>query len=237
MITIKNLKKRFGKLTVLNDVDLKIERSRITAIVGPNSAGKSTLIKSILGLVKPDSGDIFVEENRLNGDWRYRKDIGYMPQIAQYPENLKVREILDMLKDLRQTSDALDESLIEAFGLESEMNKPFGALSGGTRQKVSAVIAFIFNPQILILDEPSAGLDPVSSLKLKQKILAKKQEGKTLILTTHLMAEVEAMAENIVLLMDGRVLFQGDAEALRKASGRYDLEEAIANLLEKEAAA
>jgi Cu-processing system ATP-binding protein len=231
MIKVEKLNKRFGKLQVLNDLDLEIGDGRITAILGPNGAGKTTLIKSILGLVKPDSGVIEVGGVRVNGDSSYRERIGYMPQIPRYPENLSVQEILHMIQDLRGRFDDLDDELIENFDLERQFEKPFRALSGGNRQRVSAAIAFMFRPDILFLDEPTAGLDPLASSMLKDKILREKQNGRTLILASHVMAEVEELADVVVYILDGSVYFEEPVGELLERTGEPTLERAMARMM------
>lgn len=233
MIEIHNLRKSFGKLVVLDQISVRLETGQVTAVVGPNGSGKTTLIKSILGLIKPDAGRIQVNEFELNGDWQYRRHIGYMPQIARFPENLKVRELLFMVKDLREKPYDLDEELFHAFGLAGELDKSLGTLSGGTRQKVSAVIAFLFRPDILILDEPTAGLDPASSSKLKDKIFRERERGRTIVLTSHIMSEIEEMAEHIVFLYDGRIYFNGAVEQLKADAGEFNLERAIGRMMEQ----
>jgi len=231
MIQITDLKKRFGKLEVLNGINLEIENGKIYAIVGPNASGKTTLIKSILGLVKPDSGIIEVDGEKLNGNCSYRNNLGYMPQIARFPENLKVREILRFVRDLRGNPEPTDNELIEIFKLEKEMDKALKNLSGGTRQKVSAVIAFLFNPQTLILDEPTAGLDPIASSALKNKILKECAQGKTFILTSHIMSEIEELSDRIIFLLDGTIYFQGSIEKFQSHTQEKNLERAIAALM------
>ena len=150
MISIVNLEKKFGDLEALKNINLEIEPGKVTAIIGPNGSGKTTLIKSILGLVKPEGGKIFVNNNLVNGDYSYKKDIGYMPQVARYPENLKVIEVINMIKDLRNSNVEIDNDLLEAFNLKVELNKPFRTLSGGTRQKVSAIIALIHDVLVVL---------------------------------------------------------------------------------------
>lgn len=231
MIEITGLKKKFGKLQVLKDVNLKIEKGSITAIVGPNGSGKTTLIKSMLGLVRIDQGEIVIDGYRLRGDCGYRREVGYLPQIARYPENLKVRELIEMLKDLRGAREGLDEELVEKLQIGREMEKPLGTLSGGTRQKVAAIIAFLFNPKLMILDEPTAALDPVSSSHLKDKIVADNSKGKTIILTSHNMNEIEELSERIVFLLEGRIYFQGLICDLKRESGEENLERAVAGLM------
>lgn len=236
MITIKNLYKNYGKLSVLSDVNLAIEPGVVTAILGPNGAGKTTLIKSVLGLVKPDAGVIKVGETTINGDASYRKWIGYMPQLARYPENLTVKEIIEMIRDIRQFKGTEDQSLIHEFSLDKEWNKPFKTLSGGNRQKVSAVLAFLFDPPVLFLDEPTAGLDPISSSKLKDKIHTAKESGKTIILTSHVLSEVQELADHVVYLLDGQIRFEEKVGTLLNQTGQLTLERAIATIIQGTAA-
>ncbi|MBJ6723913.1 ABC transporter ATP-binding protein [Geomesophilobacter sediminis] len=216
---------------MLEEVNLTIGKGTLTAIVGPNGSGKTTLIKSLLGLVHIDRGEITIDGRKVNGDCAYRKEIGYMPQIARYPENLKVRELLGMLKDLRGVREGLDEELVEQLEIGREMEKPLRTLSGGTRQKVGAVIAFLFNPKLMILDEPTAALDPVSSSRLKDKIVAENRKGKTVLLTSHNMNEIEELSEQIVFLLEGRIYFQGLIADLKRQSGEQNLERAVAALM------
>ena len=232
MISINDLNKTYGTLKVLDRINLAIEDGEAVGIVGPNGSGKTTLIKTILALVKPDNGDIYVNGTHLNGNWQYRSDIGYMQQIARYPENLTVAEVLEMVKDVREDSPELDTELIDTFRMQSEMNKRIYALSGGNRQKLSAVLAFMFNPSILILDEPTAGLDPRASSQLKDKIEREKANGKTLILTSHIMDEIDFLTDRIVFLLEGRIQFDGPKEQIIQQSGEEVLERAIAQLME-----
>jgi Cu-processing system ATP-binding protein len=232
-VRIERLVKRFGKLEVLKGIDLEIPPARITAIVGPNAAGKSTLIKSMIGLVKarPGDGRISVDGQTVDGDFRYRNRIGYMPQAAQFPPHLTGWEIIRLLKRLRGEPRETDEDLIEQFGLSSSLTRRVGTLSGGTRQKLNAVVAFLFRPRLLILDEPTAGLDPVASAILKDKVLRAPEMGTTVILTSHLLNEIEELAQHIVFLVEGRVAFQGSVERLKETTGVSRLERAIASLL------
>jgi Cu-processing system ATP-binding protein len=228
MIRIHELSKRYGRLQVLDNLSLEVERGQCTAILGPNGAGKTTLVKSILGLVRPESGRITVDGEVVGTDPEYRRGIGYMPQIARYPENLTGREIIRMIRDLRGNPDGIDETLVTELRMEAELDKPFRTLSGGNRQKVSAVLAFLFHPDLLFLDEPTAGLDPVASSVLKDRILAERDAGRTIVLTSHVMAEVEELADTVVYLLDGRIHFQESVRDLIGGSGEQTLERAIA---------
>jgi Cu-processing system ATP-binding protein len=231
MIEISHVTKRYGKLEVLRGVDLTVQPGRVTAIVGPNGAGKTTLIKMILGLARPDDGVLYVDGARVNGDCAYRARLGHMPQIARFPENLSAAELLAMLKDLRGAGARTDEELLERFALGDQLGKPLRTLSGGTRQKVNAAMAFLFDPAVLILDEPSAGLDPVSSSILKDKILADRARGKTFIVTSHIMSELEELSDDVAFLIDGRMRFAGPVRELKLATRQLTLERAIAHLM------
>ena len=233
MIQIQRLSKQFGSLQVLRGIDLEIPRGRVTSIVGPNGAGKTTLIKCLLGLTRPDAGQISVDGHLLNGDWMYRSNVGYMPQQAHFPENLSGREIIDMITDVRGCSEAPGAHLLSDLDLEPELDKPFSTLSGGTRQKISAVVAFLFHPDILILDEPTAGLDPLASSVLKDRILEERESGRTVVLTSHIMTEVEELSDRIVFILDGRVYFDGDVLLLKRETGQNRLERAMATLLSR----
>ncbi len=232
MIEVKNLFKSFGKNLVLNNINIKIDQSKITIIAGPNSSGKTTLIKSILGLVNIDKGDIFVNEENNRNSTIYREKIGYMPQIGRYPDNQSIRDVLDMIKDLRgiKQIDKEDE-LISIFGLEEHITKKMSTLSGGTRQKVSAVLALMFEPDILILDEPTTGLDPVSASKIKEIIIEEKNKGKTVIIISHIMSEVEELADKLIFLLDGEIKFQNTVIKILEQTNEKSLEKAIAKLI------
>ncbi len=236
-VVVTGLRKRFGRQEVLRGIDLTIVPGRVTAVVGPNAAGKTTLIKTMLGLVRADRGGgaVAVDGIPVNGSPSYRERIGYMPQAARFPEHLTGREVIRLLTDLRGRRTGLDEELIERFRLEPSLDKPIRTLSGGTRQKLNAVVACLFRPSLLILDEPTAGLDPVAAGILKDKVLRAPAEGVTVLLTSHIMSEVEELAQDLVFLIEGAIAFQGTVETLLAESGETRLERAIARRLEAEA--
>jgi Cu-processing system ATP-binding protein len=236
LIEVKGLEKRFGKLEVLKNISFNVEPGKITAIVGPNGSGKTTIIKSVLGLVKPNNGDILINSKSVLGEYLYRKDIGYMPQSASFPENLTVREVIKMICDLRNLNIEPNPKLIDALNLSPEMNKQIKNLSGGNKQKVSAVISLMFNPSIIILDEPTAGLDPVVSNNLKEIIIDERKNNKSIILTSHIMSEIEELADHIIFLIDGKIKFDGSVLSLLTYKGESKLEKAIANLMSEKSA-
>jgi len=182
MVQFRNISKRYGQLQVLKDVTVSIEAGRITAILGPNGSGKTTLLKCFLGLVHPDTGDILLADHRVNAHPEYRQRIGYMPQIAQFPEHLTVGEIIRMMKDIRSDVTQYDEEF--------------------------------------------------ASLILKEKIRKEKQQGKTIIFTSHILPEIAALADDVIFLLDGQLLFKEAKQVLIDRTGTKNLEEAIAEVLQ-----
>lgn len=232
-IDIKDLHKQFGKNQVLKGVDLTIDKGRIYAILGPNGSGKTTLIKSILGMVLPDKGLITVLDKPIKKQWKYRKQIDYLPQIANFPPNIKVKELIHMIKDLRNSPSA-EKELIDLFGLGPFLDKKLSTLSGGTKQKVNIVLTFMFDSPLLILDEPTTGLDPMALIRLKELILKEKSNGKTILITSHIMQFVEEMSDQIVYLLEGDIYFKGTIPELKKQTGQTSFEHAIATLTTSE---
>ena len=237
MIRITGLTKRFGALHVLRGLDLDIADGRATAIVGPNGAGKTTLLKTILGLTRGDGGTILVDGERVGDDPSYRTRLGYMPQIARFPENLSAAELIAMVRDLRGDDVAVDDDLIARFDLEDQLRKPLRTLSGGTRQKVNAVLAFLFRPELIVLDEPTAGLDPVSAGTLREKVAEVRDAGRTVIVTSHVLSELDALADDIAFLVDGRLRYAGSIHDLKLATRQLSLERAIAHVMAEDAVA
>lgn len=231
MIDIQNITKKFGKLAVLQDINLSFQKGQCIALIGPNGCGKTTLIKAILGMVLPDSGSITVNGKSILGEYLYRNNIGYMPQIGRYPDNMTIGQIIEMIKKVRNSNTALDEDLIHAFELEKMFDKQMRTLSGGTTQKVSAVLAFLFNPEVLILDEPTAGLDPLASEILKEKIIREKEKGKLILITSHLLSELDDLITEIIFMQEGKVHFHQKIEDLKASTQEAKISKAIAKIL------
>jgi len=221
----------------LQGLDLDVERGQVTAIIGPNASGKTTFNKILLGLVQADGGEVSIDGKRLDGGSAYRAHIGYMPQAARFPENLTAYDVFRMLADLRGAAAGRDEQLVDEFALGPVLKTPIRILSGGMRQRVNAALAFLFRPDLLLLDEPTAGLDPISSGTLKDKIRQEREAGRTFILTSHVLSELEELSDRIAFLLDGRVRFSGTQDELKSLTGESTLERAIANLMRQGAEA
>ncbi len=234
MIHVVDISKSFGKSSVLNGLTIDLNQGRSVALIGPNGSGKTTFIKCLLGLCIPDQGKITVAGLDIKGAWTYRNKIGYMPQIGRYPDNITVRHLIEMIQGIRNESkNNLDLELYEAFNILSFENKTMQSLSGGMRQKVSASIAFMFKPEILILDEPTAGLDPVASEILKEKVIREQQKGKLILITSHILSDLEEIATDIAFIHEGKLIFCKSADELKADTGTTQLSRSIAQIMQQ----
>ena len=231
MIKIEQLHKKFGALVALKDINLQLQSGECIALIGPNGCGKTTLIKSILGMVIPDSGKIIVQGEDIRHHERYRERIGYMPQIGRYPDNMRIGQIIEIIKEVRQSREATDETLFNQLILPDMLQKRMRTLSGGTTQKVSAGLAFLFNPDILILDEPTAGLDPLASEILKEKIIEAKQKGKLILITSHLLSELDDLISHVIFMQEGEIKFHRSIAELAEITGEDKISKSIAYIL------
>ena len=230
-VSLRGVTKRFGRRAVLDRLDATFPAGKITGLAGPNGAGKSTLIKVLLGLVTADEGEVRVLGHPLDGTPAYRARIGYMAQAPRFAEQLTGRELVRMVRELRGDVGPVDESLLDWFTGTPALDQRVSTLSGGTRQKLNAALAFLFRPDLLILDEPTAGLDPIASRKLKDRILEARSRGATVILSSHLASELEEMADHLVFIVEGHARFEGAPRTLIRATGHDDLERGLAALM------
>ncbi len=233
MISVTDLQKKFGALEVLKKIHVDFTSGNTYALIGPNGSGKTTLIKSILGMVVPDNGSIAVNGESIFGHWHYREAIGYMPQIGRYPDNMTIGQLFSMIMDLRKESTAIDQELVSAFGLDKILDKRMHTLSGGTRQKVSAALAFMFDPEIMILDEPTAGLDPIAVEIIKDKIVREMDKGKLFIITSHIMSDLDELSSHVVYLDNGKLIYSDTISALKDITGEIKLGKAIATVMKR----
>lgn len=233
VIEVKNLSKQFNKIPVLKNVNLTLNKGECIALIGPNACGKTTLIKSILGMVLPTQGEIFFQGKTIKQDNLYRNHIGYMPQIGKYPENMTINQVIEMIKDIRPWITTYDEDLITQFQLQAMAFKKMRTLSGGTTQKVSAAIAFLFNPDVLILDEPTAGLDPLAADILKEKIIRERNNGKLILITSHLLSELDELISEVIFMQEGNIIFHQKTQELREQTQESKISKAISVILQK----
>lgn len=231
MIALHQVHKTFGTTTALNGVSLDLNEGKCIGLIGPNACGKTTMIKSILGMVVPTSGSIYFNGSPINGSVSYKSQIGYMPQIGRYPENMSIIQVINMIKGIRDYQGQVDDELWNSFELEKAKHKKMRTLSGGTTQKVSATLAFLFNPKVLILDEPTAGLDPLASEILREKIIKERQKGKLILITSHLLNELDELLTDVIYMQDGKIVFFKTTDDLKEMSGQGRISKAISHLI------
>jgi Cu-processing system ATP-binding protein len=232
LIDIQQVTKQFGRLKALDNVSVQLTKGNCTAFIGPNGSGKTTLIKALLGMIMPNTGEILINGECVLNKWKYRNDIGYMPQIGRYPDNMSIGQMLQMIQDIRKhQGEEIDTELIELYKLNEISSKKMLTLSGGTRQKVSAAIAFMFKPSILILDEPTAGLDPVASEILKEKIIKEQSNNKLIIITSHVLSELDDLATEVLYMQEGKCVFHKPVEEIKSETAEHKLSKAIRRLV------
>lgn len=236
MISILDISKRFGKLEALSKLNLWLNPGECVALIGPNGCGKTTLIKSILGMVLPDEGAILFNGKDIRNDTLYRAHIGYMPQAGRYPENMTIGQVIGLVRGIRNAAGPMDTDLYDDFGIAGLLDKKMRTLSGGTIQKVSATLAFLFRPQVLILDEPTAGLDPLSAGILKDKIIKSREEGCLILITSHLLSELEDLASQIIFLQDGKLVLHKEVAELKNMTGEDTIAKSVIRLLKSQQA-
>ena len=230
MIRIEHLHKSFGRFKIFNDISLRLPAQKIIALLGPNGSGKTTLLKTILGIVHPDKGDIWVMEKKIQGNYQYRTHINYLPQIARFPDNLSARELITLIQDIRNDTPSI-HPLQEMLLLDEHMDKRLKHLSGGTRQKINILLACMFDSPIYFMDEPTAGLDPIALVRIKEYLQQLAKQGKSILFSTHMISLVEELAQEVIFLLEGKVFFQGSLAELKQLGKEDRLEKAIAHIL------
>ncbi len=229
-LKIADLHKAYGRKQILRGMSLQAAPGTVTAILGPNGSGKSTFLRCLLGLHVPDRGRIEVMGEDAADGPGYRRHLGYMPQLPGFPENLTVREIASLVERVR--GRAPDFARGRELGVAEFLDDKWKTLSGGMKQKVNAVLALAFDAPVLVLDEPTASLDPASRLRLVDILKREKEAGKTILMTTHLLGDLWELADRLAFLQDGRVQVIPASEVPGKGSDLDQFERCVAGLLE-----
>lgn len=221
---------------MLRGINMDFSAGQSVALIGPNGSGKTTLIKILLGMVAPEKGDIQFHGKSVLRQSEYRSRIGYMPQIQRFPENMRVRQLFTLMRSLRKdVAEAdYDLDLYRDFDIDGMAKKQLGNLSGGMKQKVSAALAFLFNPDVLVLDEPTAGLDPISNEVLKAKLKSTIATGKLVLITSHILSDLDEITTDVAYLMDGKLAFYKTLDQLKSDTSEDRLNRVIAQMLKEE---
>ena len=227
-LQIIDLTKKFGEQTALNNINLNIKKNEIVGLLGPNGAGKSTLMKSITGVLKIETGQILFQGRDISQfPIESKKNIGFLPENNPLYQDMFVKEYLNFVANIHKTSSKRVEEVIDLVGITPEKSKKISQLSKGYKQRVGLAQAIIHQPDLLILDEPTNGLDPNQIIEIRNLIKEISLE-KTIILSTHIMQEVEALCSRVILIHKGNILqdcsiedFKGKFQNLEEAFQYY----------------
>ena len=212
-LDIINVSKKYGDFFALQKVNIKLENG-IYGLIGPNGAGKTTLINIILGLTEMDDGEILSDCKKIRdyGDAFYKR-VGYLPQYPQFYKNFTGKEFLDYMCCIKGLKGKNVSELLNAVNLWEDKDKKIGAYSGGMRQRLGIAQAMINNPELLILDEPTAGLDPAERIRFRN-IISKLSADRIIILATHIISDIEAIAKEVILLNRGKIVVNNTPDVL-----------------------
>ncbi|MEB8067883.1 ABC transporter ATP-binding protein [Mammaliicoccus fleurettii] len=215
LLKVDHVTKYFGKFKALNGVDFIVEEGEIFGFIGPNGSGKSTTIKAILGMLKPTSGSIEIfGKDAWKDAVHIHKNIAYVPGDVNLWPNLTGGEVIDLFLKLSGTNNVEKrDELIEKFDLD--LTKKCGSYSKGNRQKVALIAAFTTDAKLLILDEPTSGLDPLMEKVFQDCVLDKKKEGKSVLLSSHILSEVEKLCDRVGIIRKGEIVEMGTLDDLR----------------------
>ncbi len=216
-ISVENLIKNYNGNNAVDNISFKVEKGEIYGFLGPNGAGKTTTIKSILGLINIDSGNIKINDiDILNNGKEAKKYIGYLPERVSFYDNLSAYQNMCFIAEMKKTSPDECKSLIEEFGLSNAINKKVGAFSKGMIQRLGMARALIGKPPILILDEPTGGLDPRGVVLIRSKIKEMKNKGHTIFVSSHILSEIQEICDRVCIINNGKIVAQDTVDSLRK---------------------
>ena len=218
MLILEGLRKQFDGAYAVNNVSFKVDKGDVYGFLGPNGAGKTTTIRMIMGIIHPDNGSIDLNGNDINA--LGRQNLGYLPEDRGLYQKQRIEEILHYFGSLRglQKLDAKKKSSmwLDRFGLSDQGDRKVEELSKGNQQKIQFILSLLHDPDLIILDEPFTGLDPLNQILLKEIIQEKQDEGKTIIFSTHQMEQVERLCNNICLIDSGSIVVEGALKEIRK---------------------
>lgn len=218
-ISISNLTKTYGEHMGIDDLSLDIKRGEIFGFLGPNGSGKTTTIRCMLNILIPNSGEIIINSELVSRENNHLKeDIGYLPGELYYPKGFTVRNLLDYIDSLKERPSRRMQEIVERFDLDT--TKKIQALSHGNKQKLGIVLAFMHDPDLLILDEPTTGLDPLLQQKLYELILEEKEKGKTIFFSSHNLDEVQKICDRVAIIREGKLITLEDVKNLAKTVPR-----------------
>ncbi len=217
-VVLEHVNKRFGKTQAANDISFRVEPGEILGLLGPNGAGKTTTIRMMLDILRPDNGRIAIFGGPMTEEKKNR--IGYLPEERGLYADLKLMDVilyLSSLKGMRkETAVTAAETFLKKLDLWEHKDKKMSALSRGMHQKAQFIVTVLHDPDLIIVDEPFSGLDPVNTELIRQMLLDLRSQGKAIIMSTHQMHQVEAMCDHIVLIHHGKIILDGAVDEVRR---------------------
>lgn len=222
MIELINISKEYSSLKAVDDLNIQVQPGRICGFLGPNGAGKTTTIRMLMNIIQPDTGEIMFDGSNQRPE---SVNFGYLPEERGLYQKISVSETLQYFAHLRNVPDshARMMDMLKSFELEARLHSKVSELSKGNQQKLQFINTVLHDPDYIILDEPFSGLDPVNQLVLKEILEAKKQEGKTIIFSSHQMDQVEKICDDVVLINKGQLILSGDLRSIKREHGKTHL--------------
>ena len=230
MIQCQNLTKRFGNKVAVNNLNLTVQRGKITGFIGPNGAGKTTTLKMMCGILKPDEGSCQLNNyDILNEDLMAKRQFGFVADSPDSFLQLKGIEYINFIADIYEVDSAVRQERIERltqeFKMDDVLNNKLSTYSHGMRQKIMMIAVLIHDPSVWILDEPLTGLDPTASFSLKQMMRQHADRGNTVLFSTHVLEVAEKLCDEIIIIDNGLLKYQGNLDHLRSLHPDKSLEE------------
>ena len=226
IVQVENVSKQFGEFKAVDNVSFNIEKGSVYGLLGPNGAGKTTTIRMIMDIIAPDSGQVIFSENQPSGD--FADQIGYLPEERGLYRKMKVKDVILFMAELRgmNRTDTFNEidRWLQKMDLTEWKNKKIEELSKGMAQKIQFIATVIHKPELIILDEPFSGLDPINMTLLKDLMLELNADGATIIFSTHIMEQAEKLCEKICLVNAGKIVLEGDLREIKKSFGKGSVE-------------
>jgi Cu-processing system ATP-binding protein len=225
MITYESFTKHFGKVAAVSDLTMEVRQGETLALLGPNGSGKTTTLKAMVGLVHPTSGKVVISGMEVGpGSYREREGIGYLPQRLSFPVGCTAREVMRLYATLRGVDAGCVNRQLERVELGADGDRAVEVFSGGMRQRLGIAIALLGDPGVLVLDEPTSALDPSGALMMRDIVRTIAEEGKTVLLSSHDLTEVEELADRVAIFVAGRLQAVGDLHSLSLAHASVSLE-------------
>jgi len=228
MIKIENLNKNYGEKQVIHNINLEIKKGELCGFIGPNGAGKTTIMKILTCLLKPGSGNVYIKNfSVIESPIDVKKHIGYLPENSSLYEDMTINQYLEFFSEIYGMNKKISKKrileLLNDLGLNERADENISSLSNGMKRKVAIIRAILHDPEVLIFDEPTVNLDPITSSSVRKFMKELQRKGKTIFFSTHNLYEVESICERIVMINKGKIILDGTIDELKDKFGEHVL--------------